>query len=101
MKLGVVRKLRVVEADVDGDNVEIYGLRSVGFKRRRDGETSSGVTVEDVDEFLLFDGADHDGAALDVSGKVLTRRDAADASLAERFALKHNKLTLSLVEFKY
>ena len=33
------------------------------------------VSVEDVDELLLLDGADHDGPALGVDGQVLPRHD--------------------------
>ena len=44
--------------------------------------THVGVPVEDVDELLLLDGADHDGPPLRVDRQVLPRHDPPAAGLA-------------------
>jgi hypothetical protein len=37
-------KLRMLEADIDSDNVVAEGVRLVGFQRRRNGQVRCGIT---------------------------------------------------------
>lgn len=73
----------VVETTVDPGNRVDDGVGLVGLEGRGDGEAGGSIAVEDVDELLLFAGANHDGAALGVDGEVLAGDDAAAARLAE------------------
>ena len=41
------------------------------------------VSVENIDELLLLDGRDHDGATLGIDGQVLARHDSTTSGLAE------------------
>lgn len=74
---------RVVEPAVEGSEGEGERVGLVRLERRRDGEARGGVTVEDVDELLLLEGGDAEGAALGVDGEELAGDDAAAAGLAE------------------
>lgn len=56
-----------------------------GLKRTGNGEFVVGVAIENVDELLFLDGADHNGAAFGVCGKVLTRHNASYSCLAKCF----------------
>ena len=52
-------------------------------------------------QLLLLCGADHDGAALGISGEELARHDAAAAALAEGLEVHALKLVLLLVELEH
>mmetsp|Transcript_96811 Transcript_96811/g.270984 ORF Transcript_96811/g.270984 Transcript_96811/m.270984 type:complete len:956 (-) Transcript_96811:2-2869(-) len=73
---------RVLEADVHAARGVHQRVALVRLQGRGDGEPRRGVAVQDVDELLLLDGANHHGAALGVDGQVLAGHDPSAARLA-------------------
>ena len=81
------REARVVEADVERDDVEDDAARLVRLERRADGGRAGGVAVQRVHELRALDRGDHDRAAARVGREVLAGHRAPAARLAERLAV--------------
>ncbi len=74
-------------SDIDTTNIENKSVRFVSFQGWRDGEVILGISIDDVNEFLLFDSSNHKGTTFRISSQILTRDDSSNTSFAESFLM--------------
>lgn len=74
---------RIFVSNVDTAHIEAQSMGFVRFQRRRDGQLCISVTIDDVDEFLLLNCADHESSALWISREELSWNNSTATSLSE------------------